>query len=90
MFDFNDFGFTTVNESELEAVQQATAEKDQTVGELSKCLIEMYDAILPLLNNLKGDSSKDYIYWPATKRVDVINKFIEDKLNNILDKAGVK
>ena len=65
--DIFDFGFTAVDESELEAVQQAkdTAEKmavgvDATQDKIDK----LYNAIIPLLNNLKKNPEKEYILWP--------------------------
>jgi len=54
-YDF-DFGFSAVNESELEIVQSAENEK--------KKADTLYAAILPLLARLKQNPEKDYIYWP--------------------------
>jgi len=88
-FDFNDFGFTTIDESELEAVQNLEAENQNAKSELASNLEDMYNSILPLLENLKGDPKKDYIYWPAEKRVQVIESFKEQKLKSILNKAGI-
>ena len=54
-FDF-DFGFTAVDEAELEAVQQATTqvtETAQTAEQLQGRLDNLFNAITPLLNNLK-------------------------------------
>lgn len=83
-FDFNDFGFTAVDEDELEAVrviQQQTerlATQLETVDNRAKML---YDAIMPLLENLKSNPDRDYIYWP--NRYDKIDEF-QDKLASIM------
>lgn len=67
MSDIFDFGFTAVDEEELQAVQ-----KTQQVAEDAKLasasyqdkLDRLYNAITPLLNNLKKNPEKDYILWP--------------------------
>ena len=59
--DFFDFGFTAVDESELEAVQKATNEVSQvtsTVETTQEKLDKLYNAITPLLNNLKNSLPK--------------------------------
>ena len=65
--DIFDFGFTAVDESELEAVQQATTAATQiadTATTTQDKLDKLYNAITPLLNNLKKNPEKDYILWP--------------------------
>ena len=81
--DFFDFGFTAVDESELEAVKQAkdTAEKmavgvDATQDKIDK----LYNAIQPLLTNLKKNPEKAYILWP--NRVEKVDQF-DDHLRKI-------
>lgn len=67
MSDFFDFGFTAVDEDELEAVQKASAtvtETAQTADQLQTRLDNLYNAIVPLLNNLKKNPEKEYILWP--------------------------
>ena len=69
-----DFGFTTVTAGELEEVRAVTAEVQQLEGE-SKLWKDkannIYNAVLPLLNNLASDPEKDYIYWPdRTAKID--------------------
>ena len=69
-----DFGFTLVDENELEAVQNATTVVQSTVQELATVqdrLDAMYNMIQPLLNNLASGTDKDYIYWPATRLVKI-------------------
>jgi hypothetical protein len=51
-----DFGFTAVDEDQLEAVQQLATKSEtatNTVNQLEEKLDRLYTAILPLLNNLK-------------------------------------
>ena len=72
--DLFDFGFTAVDEHELEAVQKEQ-QKAATIGtEAAKAaeaaksnqkqLDDLYNAIVPLLNNLKKNPEKEYILWP--------------------------
>ena len=75
-----DFGFTAVDEDELEVVQQAkttASEAEHTSDKLNN----LYNAILPLLANLKKNPEKDYIYWP--NRVDKVEQF-EELIANII------
>lgn len=69
-----DFGFTSVAEDELPAAKALDGEKAKSQ--------KLYDAIIPLLANLKKDADKSpYIHWP--NRVEKIDAFIE-KLDSIL------
>lgn len=63
MDDIFDFGFTAVDENELEAVQQATQVANAALTTQEK-LDKLYNAIVPLLNNLKKNPEKEYILWP--------------------------
>ena len=67
--DIFDFGFTAVHELELESVQAAANSNVLAQNKWDK----MYKAILPLLENLKKNPEKDYIFWP--QRMDKIEKF---------------
>jgi len=81
--DFFDFGFTAVDENELEAVQKATQEVNQvatTATTTQDKLDRLYNAIIPLLNNLKKNPEKEYILWPD--RLTKVESF-EDKLTQI-------
>jgi hypothetical protein len=81
-FDF-DFGFTAVDEDELEVVQQASkvAEKSlQNRDSVQEKFDALYNAITPLLNNLKKNPEKEYILWP--NRVAKVEEF-EDHLSKI-------
>lgn len=78
-----DFGFTIVDENELEAVQQATAQVETvstTVNSTQEKLDKLFNAIQPLLNNLKQNPEKEYILWP--NRLDKIEQF-EDHIQGI-------
>jgi len=74
-----DFGFTAVDESELEAVQQAAQVKTSAVATQDK-LDKLYNAIQPLLTNLKKNPEKEYILWP--NRIEKVDQF-EDHLRKI-------
>jgi hypothetical protein len=86
MDDLNfDFGFTAVDEDELEAVQQLTqqtVQTSQTAQQMEEKLNKLYNAIIPLLGNLKKNPDKDYIYWP--NRTDKIEQF-ENVLQKIIN-----
>jgi hypothetical protein len=75
--NFFDFGFTVVSEDELESIQVA----DATVADIYTRMNQLYDAIMPLLKNLKQNSDKDYIYWP--NRVEKVELF-EKKIKSIM------
>ena len=67
MNDIFDFGFTAVDEDELQAVQQTVAaanDAEQLALTTQERLDKLYNAIIPLLNNLKKNPEKDYILWP--------------------------
>lgn len=81
--DIFDFGFTIVSEEELDAVQEATQQVQSvstTVQSTQDRLDKLYNAIQPLLNNLKQNPQKDYILWP--NRLEKIEQF-EDHIQNI-------
>jgi hypothetical protein len=83
LLDF-DFGFTAVDENELEAVQTSqvfATEASATVHELEDKLNKLYNSILPLLTNLKKNPEKEYILWP--NRVAKIEQF-EDLITDII------
>lgn len=79
MTEFFDFGFTAVTEDELEVSQQA---KTATVAAKTNQdqLDALYNAIVPLLNNLKANPEKEYILWPD--RLKKVEAF-EDHLQKI-------
>ena len=78
MADF-DFGFTLVDEDELDVAQTATASAAEASTTQDK-LDKLYNAIGPLLNNLKANPEKEYIKWP--NRVEKVEAF-EDHIQKI-------
>jgi hypothetical protein len=67
MSELFDFGFTAVDEDELSAVQQTAAlasDAEQLATTTQERLDNLYNAIVPLLNNLKKNPEKEYILWP--------------------------
>ena len=79
MKELFDFGFTAVDESELDAVQQLESASD-AVDETQTRLDDLYNAIQPLLTNLKMNPEKEYILWP--NRLEKIEEF-ETHIQNI-------
>jgi hypothetical protein len=62
-----DFGFTAVDENELEAVTVASEKVKSASGDVAGMqgkMDTMFNAIMPLLNNLQKNPEKEYIYWP--------------------------
>jgi hypothetical protein len=74
-----DFGFTAVNEDELDVAQEVKSVTD-TAEQLQKKLDDLYNAVQPLLSNLKNNPEKEYIKWP--NRLEKVEKF-EDLLQEI-------
>mgnify|MGYP001333469408 FL=1 len=84
--DFFDFGFTAVDEDELEAVQKVAKKAEASQTEASSAqerLDRLYNAITPLLNNLKKNPEKEYILWP--NRLEKVEQF-EDHIQKIYKK----
>ena len=80
-----DFGFTAVDENELEAVQSINKTATTVTTELAAAeakLGKLYNAILPLLSNLKQNPEKEYIKWPD--RTAKIEAF-EDHIRKIIE-----
>jgi hypothetical protein len=76
MADIFDFGFTAVNEEELEVVQKAheqVSQESTAAKTIQERLDGLYNAITPLLNNLKKNPEKDYILWP--NRLEKVEQF---------------
>ena len=78
-----DFGFTAVDENELEAVQKVAAKAESLGAEKLNTqdkIDRLYNAMIPLLNNLKKNPEKEYILWPD--RLTKVEAF-EDHLTKI-------
>ena len=74
--DSFDFGFSAVTLDELEVIQETNSkleESDAESTELRRRVDAVYAAVQPLLNNLKNDPSKEYIWWP--NRMEKIEQF---------------
>ena len=67
-----DFGFTLVDEAELDVAKEV-ASSSATSAATQDRLDNLYNAITPLLNNLKANPEKEYIKWP--NRVDKVEAF---------------
>lgn len=83
MADFFDFGFTAVDEEELQTVQAVTSAAkavEQEYRDVQDRLDRLYNAITPLLNNLKKNPEKEYILWPD--RLAKVEQF-EDYIQQI-------
>ena len=81
-----DFGFTAVDEEELEAVQTVTIKQkdaEKSSKQLQQKIDDLYNAMTPLLNNLKKNPEKEYILWPD--RLTKVEQF-EDYLTSIYQK----
>lgn len=82
----NDFGFSGVDQGEVEIIgRNAVSEEMINTANQSQDYLqrlgEMFDAILPFLNNMKS-AKGDYIHWPEKIRRAKIDEFTE-KLNDI-------
>jgi hypothetical protein len=80
-----DFGFTAVDADELEVVRTATEKSEELTAQVESTNAKaelIYNAIMPLLNNLKTNPEKDYIFWP--NRHEKIDQFA-DKLYGIMN-----
>ena len=74
--DTFDFGFTAVDESELDTAKTAE-ELSEALDAAGKKLEKLHEAIKPLLANLKKNPDKDYIKWPnGVKKVEEFEALI--------------
>jgi len=85
MSDIFDFGFTAVDETELEIVQKAQSDLtdlNHTAEDAQGKLDELYNSVIPLLNNLKKNPEKEYILWPnRTAKIEEFEKKLFDIYN---------
>lgn len=82
MLSFNfddDFGFTAVDEEKV--TEPITNKLSDQKAEIIDQLQLLYDAIIPLLKNLKANPDKEYIHWP--NRVEKVDGF-KSKLDKIV------
>lgn len=79
-----DFGFTFTDEDEIEKAQ-STAKAEQDRSELLQSkLDELYEAIMPFLENLCKNPEKATIHWPD--RVAKIREY-KQKLTQIKNRT---
>jgi hypothetical protein len=88
-----DFGFSIVDEDELSVVQGAKSEvvaatdtskawKAQA-DEWKAKTNAIYEAVIPLLNNLQANEDKEYIYWPnRSVKIDTFKLKLQQLLND--------
>jgi predicted transcriptional regulator len=80
-FQLNDFGFTAVDESELNVFQEAQQKVEETTQaavETQEKIDELYNAIQPLLNNLKSNPEREYILWPnRLKKIEEFETYLQ-------------
>jgi len=67
-----DFGFTAVDEDELEVTKQVDV-AEKAAAHHEDRMNRLYQSILPLLQNLKKNPEKEYIKWP--NRIKKIEEF---------------
>ena len=78
-----DFGFTLVDEDELDTVheiEKKVSETSSTAESTQDKLDKLFNAIQPLLTNLKKNPEKELIKWP--NRLEKIEQF-EDLIQGI-------
>ena len=88
-----DFGFSIVDEDELSAVTTVKAEVVAATDTSKQWKAQadewkaktnaIYDAIIPLLNNLQANEDKEYIYWPnRSVKIDSFKLKLQQLLND--------
>lgn len=78
-----DWGFSAVTLDELEVIQETKAKLEESDSEsevLREKVAKIYNSIQPLLNNLRANPERDYLYWPD--RLSKIEQF-SDYLDSI-------
>lgn len=75
----DDFGFSLVSEAELKSIEETLAKQvadkeaeaakladtvQSTTTQMQTKMEGLVKMVMPLLNNLMQDPSKEYIYWP--------------------------
>jgi apolipoprotein N-acyltransferase len=76
----DDFGFTIVDQTELTFGQDA----------LTSQLQQLYNAIIPLLKNLKANPDKDTIVWPnRAVKIDEFKTKIDKIVGDTITKKKI-
>ena len=92
LLDF-DFGFSVVDEDELAVVTDVKAEVESATSTAAQWQAQadewktkanaIYDAVIPLLNNLQANEDKEYIYWPNRSiKIDQFKLKLQQVLND--------
>lgn len=84
MSDF-DFGFSMVDEDDLDIVKEVKSSAQSSASEVDKLQKKcdtLYNMIMPLLNNLAKNPDRDYIKWDGKDRLNKIEEF-RDKLDEV-------
>lgn len=78
-----DFGFSLVSEDELKkAEKDIINRRTNQLTDTQRKLIGLKEMIWPLLEHLKQDPMKNYIFWPRrTEKIDEFMKKIEEYVN---------
>ena len=81
-----DFGFSIVDEDELSAVTSVKAEVEAATDTSKAWKAQadaIYEAVIPLLNNLQANEDKEYIYWPnRSVKIDSFKLKLQQLLND--------
>lgn len=88
-----DFGFSLVDEQELDAVQKVRQEVEATSSTAAQWQAQadewkdkanlLYAAMMPLLDNLSSNEDKEYIYWPnRSVKIDQFKLKLQQILND--------
>ena len=71
--------WTKGNLRPVQRTQAAVNDAEQAANTAQERLDQLYNAITPLLNNLKANPEKDYIYWPnRLKKVEDFESKIQE------------
>ena len=88
-----DFGFSVVDEDELAVVQSVKSEVSDATSTAALWQAQaeewkaktnaIYDAVIPLLNNLQANEYKEYIYWQnRSVKIDSFKLKLQQLLND--------
>ena len=88
-----DFGFSVVDEDELAVVQSVKSEVSDATSTAALWQAQaeewkaktnaIYDAVIPLLNNLQANEDKEYISWPnRSVKIDSFKLKLQQLLND--------
>lgn len=76
----DDFGFTIVDQTELTSGHDA----------LTLQLQQLYNAVIPLLKNLKANSDKDTIVWPnRSVKIDEFKTKIDKIVGDTITRKNI-